>query len=361
MKEALIDIKTLMVRNGQFELSVENLRLYTGETVALIGHNGAGKTTLLLALAGLIKPLKLQLVYDGTTITDYRTLTKLRKSISMIFQEPLLLNTTVRKNIELGLKFRKIASHKIDQKVQKSAEMLGIAHLLFRRVHTLSSGEARKVSLARSLVLEPKFLLMDEPFSSLDNLVRNSVLDDFSTIMKNFNCGVLFVSHDRDETLRLADGIVVLKNGRVIQQGTPAEVINNPADDFAAFFMGMETILSGKVADVFDGGFYVDVEGHRIEVSGTATAYTIVTLGIRPENVVVSHEKTSSSSMRNSFTGKVEKISHTGTHVRLSIDCGFKLIAFITPHSLKELRLTEGTSVTASFKATAIHVLRMKD
>lgn len=358
MKEVLIDIKTLALRNGQFELSIENLCIRAGETVALIGHNGAGKTTLLLALAGLIKPHKLHCIFEGHTITDFRQMSGLRKSITMLFQEPLLLNATVSENIALGLKMRKIPHNEIMRKVHESASMLGITHLLHRRAYTLSAGEARRVSLARALVLKPKLLLMDEPFSSLDNMARDSILEDFSNILNNTQCSVLFVSHDRDEALRLADRIVVLGNGRIIQEGTPTEIIDKPADEFTASFMGVETILTGKVVDVFEGGFFVDVAGKMIEVSGVSQVNDAVTIGIRPEHVVISHGKKSSSSMRNSFEGRVVDITHAGSHVRISLDCGFKLIAFITPHSLQELKLTKGNAVTASFKATAIHVLR---
>ncbi len=356
--KSLLDINRIKVQNGEFALAVENIRLHTGESIAIIGHNGAGKTTLLLALAGLIKVHEIDLTFDDIPIHDIRTLYDLRTSITMLFQEPLLLNSTVHENIALGLKIRKLPASEIKRKVHEFADMFGISHLLHRRSHTLSAGEARRVSLARSLILKPKLLLMDEPFSALDALARDSLLDDFVKMLRHVRCGVIFISHDRDETLRLADRIVVLKNGRVIQEGAPSGIITNPADEFTASFMGVETILSGIVVDVFDSGFTVNVAGRAIEVAGSADNGEIVTLGIRPEHIVISKDKTASSSMRNSFEGKICGITHAGTHVRVLLDCGFKLISYITPHSLFELGLYEGSTVTASFKATAIHILR---
>ncbi len=356
--KSLLDIQKITAQIGQFTLSVNNIRLHVGESIAIIGHNGAGKTTLLLALAGLIKVRELDLIFDEIPIHDIRALYDRRKSITMLFQEPLLLNTTAGENIALGLKIRKLPASEIKRKVHEFADMFGIAHLLHRRSHTLSAGEARRVSLARSLILKPKLLLMDEPFSALDTLARDSMLDDFEKMLRHVQCGVIFISHDRDETLRLADRIVVLRNGRVIQEGFPADIISNPADEFIASFMGVETILSGTVVDVFNGGFTVEVSGRAIEVSGAAHKGKMVTLGIRPEHIVISKDKNASSSMRNSFEAKVCSITHAGTHVRVSLDCGFKLIAYITPHSLSELGLQEKSTVTASFKATALHILR---
>ncbi|MCX7679402.1 MAG: ABC transporter ATP-binding protein [Spirochaetes bacterium] len=351
-------VRALKVQNGDFVLAIEDLHIPTNECIAAIGHNGAGKTTLLLALAGLIRPTMLDLIVEGTPITNFRAFASLRQSITMLFQEPLLLNATVRENIELGLKFRKIPFKARMRKINHYAEMLGIAHLLNRFSHTLSAGEARRVSLARSFVLEPKLLLMDEPFSSLDNVARNAILDDISNILKNLSCSVFLVSHNREEILRLADRIVVLNNGRVIQEGKPSEIINNPADEFTASFMGIETILTGKVVHLLEGGFLVDIDGKTIEISGIAQQGETITFGIRPENIVISKEKKYKSSMRNSFVGKVCGIAHSATHVRISINCGFKLIAHITPHSFQELKLAEGNTVVAAFKATAIHIFK---
>lgn len=353
----LLNIRKLVVQREKFLLNIENLDICTNECIALIGHNGAGKTTLLLALAGFLKTTQFDVLFDGFPL-NMQQLSKHRKHIGMIFQEPLLFNATVRENIELGLKFHKIPTKQRNRKIMECAEMLKIEHLLSRHTSTLSAGEARRVSLARSLVIKPKLLLMDEPFSSLDNLTRDSIIDDLLEILQNTHCSIIFSSHNRDEVLRMADKIVVLHNGFATQQGIPTDIINNPADEFTAAFMGIETILTGKVVNVFQGGFYVEVADKIIEVSGIAQKGEIVTIGILPQNVVISKEKKYSNSMRNAFKGKVFGINHTSTHVRISIDCGFKLIAFITPHSLKKLNLSEGNSVIASFKATSVHIIK---
>jgi tungstate transport system ATP-binding protein len=198
---------------------------------------------------------------------------------------------------------------------------------------------------------------MDEPFSSLDVHSREEMMDDFEKIARKSGSSVLFVSHDRFETLRLADRIIVLQNGRMLQHGNPNEIINKPADAFAASFMGVENLLIARVKEVFDTGFVAEIRGSTIEVAAHAAPNETVTLGIRPENVVIS-KTPSASSMRNTFPGKVTDISAAGIHARVTVDCGFRLIAYITPHSVNELALVRGSEISASFKATAIHVFR---
>lgn len=358
MKKPLLAITALHVQRKNFELSINNFFISHGESVGIIGPNGAGKTTLLLALAGLIKPRHAEIIFDENHITDYTNFQNLRAQVTMVFQEPLLLNATVRENIAMGLRMRGLPEKMRLSYVDEIAETLRISNLLSRRSHELSAGEAKRVSLARALVLKPKLLLMDEPFSSLDIPSRSAIIEDFERSILNTGCSVLFVSHDRDETLRLADRILILKSGRILQQGTAEEIMFNPADEFTASFIGVETLLNASVKETFESGFMAEVAGKTIEVAGKALCGETVTLGIRPENVVLSKEISLTSSMRNYFEGTIIGIAHAGMYVRVTVDCGFALIAYITPHSLQELGFREGSAVSASFKATAIQVIR---
>ncbi len=359
-KTPLLEIRGLRARNGKhFVIEMDDLTVARGETLCLVGHNGAGKSTALLALAGIIMPESgtVTLKADSGDVPIRSPL--YRKSLSMAFQEPLLLNAPVFDNVAMGLKIRNIRGKELRARVQESSELFGVAHLLKRNSRTLSGGEARRVSLARAMALRPKLLLLDEPFSALDLPAREALLRDFEEILRRTGSTVVFSSHDRNEAIRLSDRIAIINNGRIIKTGTPAEVMNEPPDGFTASFVGVETLLESRVTEANSSGFYAQAGTAVIEVAGAASPGEKVVLGIRPENVIISLGKEKDiTSIRNSFRGRVVKAVNMGHYYRISLDCGFPLVAYVTHHSLEEMELSEGMEITASVKATAIHILR---
>jgi tungstate transport system ATP-binding protein len=161
------------------------------------------------------------------------------------------------------------------------------------------------------------------------------------------------------EALRLSDRIAVMNAGRILQIGSPDEVMNQPADEFVASFVGVETILTGKVIKQNGGTFITSIEDQEIEAVGDAHSGETVVLCIRPENVTLSiHPSQEGMSARNVFRGKIVKIIPLGLYQKVQLDCGFPLVAYVTNHSLKDLSLVEGKEVRAFFKATAVTVMR---
>jgi tungstate transport system ATP-binding protein len=281
----------------------------------------------------------------------------MRRRISVVFQEPLLLNTSVYKNVALGLKFRHLTGSEIEKSVDESLEYFGITSLAKRSAKTLSGGEAKRVSLARAFALKPELIMMDEAFSSLDPPTREGLMEDLRHILQETKITAVMALHDREETLRLAQDVTVMAAGKIIQSGTTSQIFNQPDSEFVANFVGTETILEGMVESCTDGNMIVSVQGKEIEAIGDCSVGQKVYCCLRPENVTLSSKAQEQISARNIFEAKVSKIIRQGFFNKLVLDCGFPLVAYITITSCEDLGITQGVTVVASFKATSVHVI----
>lgn len=214
-------------KNGKTIIDVDAFHLYEGEVTALIGVNGAGKTTLMQILALLQQPTAGKVFFKGEQ-AQKNNLLRLRKKMAFVFQQPLLLDMTVRKNIETGLRLRGVSPQEIKNRVEEWLEKLGISHLAEGAVRFLSGGEAQRVSIARALALEPEVLFLDEPFTGLDSPTRGQLLLDMAKLLHGTNIATLFVTHDYVEIPYLAHRISVIEQGAIIQTGTPKEIYEQP-------------------------------------------------------------------------------------------------------------------------------------
>jgi tungstate transport system ATP-binding protein len=352
--------------DGQTLLFVPSVDVVRGEILTLIGPNGAGKSTFLQTLACLREPTSGSLHFDGQTVDLHHPPLALRRRLAVLFQEPLLFDTTVAENVASGLKLRGVAKTIIHERVALWLERLGIAHLATRQARTLSGGEAQRTSLARAFVLEPDLLLLDEPFSALDPLTREALTEAFHRLQRRTRTTTLFVTHDRLEALRCGDRIAVMDRGEIVQIGPPEEVFSQPVNEIVASFVGIETILRGQVESQAGGFAEVRVSGgERIATASALPVGTPVTLCIRPEEVTLLaptagaiHElPLQPSSARNHFPAQVTRILPWGVALKVHLDCGFPLVAFVTRPSVEILSLHEGGTVIVTFKATAVHVI----
>jgi tungstate transport system ATP-binding protein len=357
--ETLIKIENIIVeRSGVTVLDIDELNVEQGRILALIGPNGAGKSTLLLTLAGLLKPSKGRLYYQERPVDSNASRANLRRSVSVVFQEPLLLNTSVYKNVALGLKFRHLSNDEIQRNVENALDYFGISSLARRSAKTLSGGEAKRVSLARAFAIKPRLILLDEAFNSLDPPTRETLIDDLRHILEETRITAVMALHDREETLRLAQDVTVMVGGKIVQSGTTSQIFNHPDSEFVASFVGTETILEGKVKSSNVGLMEISVAGKVIEAVGDFLPAQNVYCCLRPENIIVSKEMPEKSSARNVFEAKVQKIIRQGFFYKLMLDCGFPAVAYITMSSCEDLGICEGSVISASFKATAVHVMR---
>jgi tungstate transport system ATP-binding protein len=232
-----ISIRDLLIqRNRRDVLTIHSLEIQRGETLAVVGPNGAGKSTLLLVLARLLKPARGQITLNGSSIFQMNAL-EYRRKISFVFQDPLLMDTTVEKNIALGLKFRGTDKDETRARVGRWSKAMGVDSLLGRRADQLSGGEAQRVSLARAFVLDPELLLMDEPFSAVDPPTRAQLLNDLSTLLSQDHRTTIFVTHNLKEAAQVGDRVAVIINGQLKQVGTPKQIKESPADESVKEFL----------------------------------------------------------------------------------------------------------------------------
>ncbi len=354
----LLEARDLQVlRGGRSVLEVRHLAVPAGEVLAVIGPNGAGKSTLLLALARLVRPARGQILFRGRPLEELDELTY-RRRLGLVLQEPLLLDASVYDNVALGLRFRGLPHREVAQTTQAWLERLGVAHLSKRPARRLSGGEAQRTSLARSFALQPEVLLLDEPFSALDAPTRLQLLEDFQALLRDTGITSVFVTHDLDEALALGDQVAVLLGGRLRQCGTPDHVFNAPADQEVAAFVGVETVVPGRVIASHYGQVIVEADHLKLEAVGEIEIGRQVLFCLRPEDVTLwPAEEARASSARNRLGGRIVRLAPQGPLVRVVMDCGFPLMALITRASAREMGFIEGQVVTAAFKASAVHLI----
>ena len=223
---ALIEIRDLLVqREKKTVLEIERLSVEAGEVLAIVGPNGAGKSTLFLALARLLKVARGTIHFDGTS--SLNTL-EYRRRIALVLQEPLLMDTSVKDNAAIGLRFRGIPKAEVARRVGHWLERLGVAHLAERPARKLLGGESQRVSLARAFVLQPELLLLDEPFTALDAPTRLRLLDDLQSVLAETSTTTIFITHDLGVIAQMASYVMVMYLGLVVEQGPVDDIFHAP-------------------------------------------------------------------------------------------------------------------------------------
>jgi tungstate transport system ATP-binding protein len=346
-----------MTYGGATVLDVPALDLREGEILTVIGPNGSGKSTL-LRIAGLLeRPSRGVVCFRGRPVDAGSSLAE-RRRMATVFQHPLLADMTVAQNVALGLKFRGVRDER-DARVGRWLERLGIALLRDQRARTLSGGQAQRVALARALVLEPEVLLLDEPFAGLDAPTRAELLPDLGLILRQDRVTTMLVTHDRGEAQALGDRAAVLMAGRIAQLDETARVFHAPASEVVARFIGVETLVTGRVIARDAGVTIVEVAGRKLEIAAPARVGDAVRLGLRPEDVtlLLPTEVAPLSSARNYLTGTIVRVTPSTPAVRVVVDVGFPLVATVTARSVADLGLAEGVPAIAAFKASAVHMI----
>lgn len=234
-----------------------NLNIEKGELVTLLGPSGCGKSTLLRAITGLIPMDTGQIVIDGKDVTR---VSPKKREIGMVFQSYALFpNLSVFDNVAFGLKMKKHAKSVIQEKVARSLEMMGLKEKADVYPYELSGGQQQRVALARSLVVEPKILLLDEPLSALDAQIRQQLRTELRGLQKRLGMTMIFVTHDQAEAMYLSDRIYVMNQGVISQFGEPEHLYTHPGNEFVARFIGNYNVLSGEQAQVLFGETVLDI------------------------------------------------------------------------------------------------------
>lgn len=342
---------------GRDRLRVRELGVQEGELLAVLGPTGAGKSTLLQVMHFLLRADSGALCWRGKEV-GFPAPLALRRRIAMAFQDPHLFTGTVAANAAYGLHVRGVRGSQARGDVTSILETLRIGPLAERQASTLSGGEAQRLALARTLVVQPELLLLDEPLASLDEPVREALLGELVQIIRRRGITCVLVTHDQAEALAVADRIAVLDRGELVQLGSPEDVYYRPRSRFVAEFVRTGNIVPGVVVEGADGVVRVSVEGGEIEAVSDLPRGSRVMVCVRPEEVLVGPAGQSApSSARNRMTGRVSSVVRDGPVVRVTVACGCVLTALVTRPSAADLGLGEGVAVSLTFKATAVHLL----
>ncbi|ADP77778.1 tungstate/molybdate transport system ATP-binding protein [Methanothermus fervidus DSM 2088] len=350
----MIELKNINKDWKEFKLKNINLKVNDGEYFIILGPSGAGKTLLLELIAGVEFPDSGEIIIDGRDVTY---LPPEKRNISIVYQDYMLFpHKNVHENIAFGLEVR--GENDIDKKVKKIAELLGIKHLLHRYPRTLSGGEKQRVALARALIIEPKILLLDEPLSALDERIRDELMVELKRMHERFNISVLHVTHNFKEALALADRIGIMKDGKILQVGTPEEIFRKPKNEFIANFVGVKNLIFGNAYKKGDLTI-VDTGNIKITAAEKNSAKGKVCVTVRPEDITISKKKVGTSAL-NEFKGHVIDVIHSSPLVELIVDVGEIFHVYLTKKSFEDLEIKKGSEVWIQFKASAVHIIEKK-
>lgn len=242
------------------ENGVKNIKIDVehGELLSILGPSGCGKTTILNIIAGFLNVDSGKLILDSKDITG---LPPEKREISTVFQNfALFPHMNVNENISYGLKYKKLSKEEIKNTVDKFIKMVGLENYKNSSVTKLSGGQQQRVALARSMAINPKVLLLDEPFSSLDAKLRIKMREELKILQRKFGITMVFVTHDREEALSISEKIIIMNKGEIVQIGTPEEIYSSPSNDYVANFIGEVNVI--KFAE---GKKFVRPENLKIE------------------------------------------------------------------------------------------------
>ncbi len=342
-------VEDLGVELGTFKLEGVSFSIEEGDYLSIIGPTGAGKTILLETIAGIYKPQKGRVILNGIDITG---LPPQKRRIGIIYQDyGLFPHLNVFENIAYGLKKKDI------KKVKEIAELLGIEELLLRLPQTLSGGEKQRVALGRALIVEPKLLLMDEPFSALDVQTRIKIRNLIKEIKEKLSMTVIHITHDLDDVWMLSNKVLLINNGKVVQFGKLKDIMHRPKEEFVANFVGTN-ILKGVVVERGESLTVVSIGGQLISsIDVVSDSNSYVDLAIRPENIIIFREKPTELSARNILEVEVLDYYVDGRVAYVFLKLGEQTLkATLTISSFEELKISEGKKVFIAVKATAVRI-----
>ncbi|HEY6103820.1 MAG TPA: ABC transporter ATP-binding protein [bacterium] len=324
-----------------------SLDIREGEFLVLLGPSGCGKTTTLRAIAGL------ETLDRGRILIGARDVTLLppgRRGIAMVFQSYAVFpHMRVYDNIVFGLRMRRVNEADQRRRAQEAADLLQIGQLLDRYPAQLSGGQRQRVAVARAIVMRPDVLLMDEPLSNLDALLRLHMRAELKRLHRELRATTVYVTHDQVEALSLGDRIAVMKEGEIVQCASPGEIYDRPASRFVGGFIGSPPMnfLTGTVARV-DGAARVDVAGASIPLPAGAAAGDMV-IGIRPEHIAVEFTRAPAA-----VPGTVSVLEPIGSHQLLTVQVGGDFIKVAVP---PEFAADPGTPVWLRFDPKRVRLM----
>jgi molybdate transport system ATP-binding protein len=339
------------LRQGSLEVDVE-CEIGEHEVVALLGPNGAGKTTLLRAIAGLVPIRAGHVRLDADVLEDSATgryVPTEKRSIGFVFQDYLLFpHLSVLDNVAFGLRARGASRGSAANAARDWLERLGLARYAEARPAALSGGQRQRVALARALAPSPRILLLDEPLAALDATTRVEIRHELKRHLSSFAGYRLVVTHDALEAMSLADRLIVIEDGHLVQSGTPVDVAERPRSRYVADLVGVN-LLRGLA----EAGAVHLANGSRVAVAGATSGDVFAVVHPRAVSLHLSRPE---GSPRNVWSGRATGIELLGDRVRVRVEGPVPRVAEVTPAAVAELGLHAGGEVWISFKATDVAV-----
>ncbi|WP_287681242.1 ATP-binding cassette domain-containing protein [Methanobacterium sp.] len=352
-----LEVRNLSVDLGQFHLDNVSLNLEKNDYLVIIGPTGSGKSVLLETIAGFFSPDDGQIFLEGNEITN---LTPENRGISIVYQDYVLFpHMNVFDNIAYGLKKKTNDKDIIESKVKNIAKLLKIDHLLHRNPETLSGGEKQRAAIARSLIVEPKILLMDEPFAALDVNTHSYLTSLIKNVIIQHQTTCIHVSHNFNDVYNLAEHVAVMKDGKILQQGTLHDVFSRPSHNYVADFVGVHNVFQGKIVAHDKSLLKIEISPELIIFSSDDFVHESkeVMVAIRPESIIFSNERFVSS-VRNQLKGVVKNMFEVGHTVWIEVqvkDVMFKGV--LTPNSCQSLEIKKEKEIYLSFKSLNVNLM----
>ena len=334
-----------------------NLEIKDGEMVTLLGPSGCGKTTTLRMVSGFEYPTSGNVLIGGR---DVAKVPPNKRGISMVFQSYALFpHLNVWENVAYGLKVAKVPNDEMIRRTESVMEMMQLKGMERRFPNQLSGGQQQRVALARAVVIEPSVLLFDEPLSNLDAKLRESMRDDLRALQKRLGITSLYVTHDQSEAMAISDRVVIMKDGNIVQQGTPDEIYEQPVSRFVANFIGKANFIDGIYKGKDGSAALVDLGGNtmRIPVPGAMPGVEegkACCLTVRPESIQLTKESKESGAL----TGTISRATYYGTKIEYEVDLhGKPIIVEVYNPQLTE-RFRTGDSVSMKLIERCVRVLQ---
>ena len=332
-----IDINYAVVRFGPLVV-VDRLSISVapGEILSLVGPSGCGKTTTLRVVAGLQGLDSGAILFDGQPV---KPLPPHRRNVGMVFQNYALFpHMTVRENILFGLQMHRISRSEAGRRTEKVMELLQIGHLANSFPDQLSGGQQQRTALARTLVVEPAVLLLDEPLSALDRQLRDAMRAELRQLLKTVNITTIIVTHDQDEAFVLSDRLAVMSNGRIEQVGAPSEVYLRPSTRFVASFLGEVNYIAGKISGLGEGRVLVRLDSGCVLAASADNGRELeaeVAVAVRPEAIRVRSDDAGDAEGENRLPAILESIGFQGglSHYHFRLADGGRVTVTQTPNA----------------------------
>jgi iron(III) transport system ATP-binding protein len=331
-----------------------NLDIHDGEFFAFLGPSGSGKSTLLRAIAGFGPKPSGRILIGDQDIADQPPW---KRNVGMVFQSYALWpHMSVRKNVAFGLEERRLPAREVNERVNNALELVDLKQLAERKPSELSGGQQQRIALARTIVVEPRVLLLDEPLSNLDANLRVQMRREILELQRKLKLTTIFVTHDQEEANTTADRMAVLDQGVIQQVGKPMELYDNPDNLFVARFLGTANILEGEIETGSDGVVFRCNNGAVLSLDSTRSAGS-GTIVFRPQNVVISARGGQPQGGHNRLSGSVCHVEFLGSVIRYAVDTGGDMILIDHPHTQGEPIFARESDVDLSIDRNGIQVV----